>query len=255
LVDLIELIYLCKINFESEMENSLKIQLNELLEGILETLSNTEVLQLLVDRFPKEVIFSTSFSYEDQVVTHLVKDLDVDIFTLDTGRLFEQTYETWSATKAFFKKDIKAFYPDAEVLGKFVTENGPDSFYRSVENRKTCCNIRKVQPLKKALQGYKVWVTGLRAEHSANRHSMSPLEWDADNQIIKYHPLLDWTTQEVKDYVKGNRLPYNYLHEKGFVSIGCEPCTRAIQEGEDFRAGRWWWEDANKKECGLHIHQ
>ena len=237
------------------MENSLKIQLNELLEGISENSSDTDFLQLLVDRFPNEVIFSTSFSYEDQVVTHLIKNLDIAVFTLDTGRLFEQTYETWSATKAFFKKEIKAFYPDAEQLRQFVTENGPDSFYRSVENRKACCDIRKVQPLKKALQGYKVWITGLRAEHSANRQNMSQLEWDADNQIIKYHPLLHWTSQQVKDYVKENRLPYNYLHEKGFVSIGCAPCTRAIQEGEDFRAGRWWWEDANKKECGLHIHQ
>ncbi|HAY3551932.1 phosphoadenylyl-sulfate reductase [Elizabethkingia meningoseptica] len=237
------------------MENSLKIQLNELLEGISENSSDKDFLQLLVDRFPNEVIFSTSFSYEDQVVTHLIKNLDIAVFTLDTGRLFEQTYETWSATKAFFKKEIKAYYPDAEQLRQFVTENGPDSFYRSVENRKTCCDIRKVQPLKKALQGYKVWITGLRAEHSANRQNMSQLEWDADNQIIKYHPLLHWTSQQVKDYVKENRLPYNYLHEKGFVSIGCAPCTRAIQEGEDFRAGRWWWEDANKKECGLHIHQ
>lgn len=237
------------------MENSLKIQLNELLEGISENSSGTDFLQLLVDRFPNEIIFSTSFSYEDQVVTHLIKNLDIAVFTLDTGRLFEQTYETWSATKAFFKKEIKAFYPDAEQLRQFVTENGPDSFYRSVENRKACCDIRKVQPLKKALQGYKVWITGLRAEHSANRQNMSQLEWDADNQIIKYHPLLHWTSQQVKDYVKENRLPYNYLHEKGFVSIGCAPCTRAIQEGEDFRAGRWWWEDANKKECGLHIHQ
>ncbi|WP_407483403.1 phosphoadenylyl-sulfate reductase [Elizabethkingia meningoseptica] len=237
------------------MENSLKIQLNELLEGISENSSDTDFLQLLVDRFPNEVIFSTSFSYEDQVVTHLIKNLDIAVFTLDTGRLFEQTYETWSATKAFFKKEIKAYYPDAEQLRQFVTENGPDSFYRSVENRKACCDIRKVQPLKKALHGYKVWITGLRAEHSANRQNMSQLEWDADNQIIKYHPLLYWTSQQVKDYVKENRLPYNYLHEKGFVSIGCAPCTRAIQEGEDFRAGRWWWEDANKKECGLHIHQ
>ncbi|MEH7889960.1 phosphoadenylyl-sulfate reductase [Elizabethkingia meningoseptica] len=237
------------------MENSLKIQLNELLEGTSENSSDKDFLQLLVDRFPNEVIFSTSFSYEDQVVTHLIKNLDIAVFTLDTGRLFEQTYETWSATKAFFKKEIEAFYPDAEQLRQFVTENGPDSFYRSVENRKACCDIRKVQPLKKALQGYKVWITGLRAEHSANRQNMSQLEWDADNQIIKYHPLLHWTSQQVKDYVKENRLPYNYLHEKGFVSIGCAPCTRAIQEGEDFRAGRWWWEDANKKECGLHIHQ
>ncbi|WP_052248482.1 phosphoadenylyl-sulfate reductase [Chryseobacterium taiwanense] len=237
------------------MENSLKKEFDELLEETSDTVSQEGFLRLLAERFPQKLIFSTSFSYEDQVVTHLIKDLDIQIFTLDTGRLFEQTYETWAATKAFFKKNIKAYYPDAEELQQFVTENGPDSFYQSVEKRKECCNVRKVHPLKKALKGYKVWITGLRSEHSLNRQHMPQLEWDHDNQIIKYHPILHWTTQEVTDYVQKNQLPYNYLHKKGFASIGCAPCTRAIQEGEDFRAGRWWWEDANKKECGLHIHQ
>ena len=141
-----------------------------------------------------------------------------------------------------------------EELREFVTENGPDSFYQSVEKRKACCTIRKVHPLKKALEGYKVWITGLRSEHSPNRQNMPQLEWDQDNKIIKFHPILHWTTEQVTEYVKNHHLPYNHLHKKGFVSIGCEPCTRAIKEGEDFRAGRWWWEDANKKECGLHTH-
>lgn len=237
------------------MENSLKNEFENLQEELTEGSFQTNFLQVLVERFPNEVIFSTSFSYEDQVITHLIKNLNVDIFTLDTGRLFEQTYETWASTKAFFKKDIKAYYPDTEELKKFVAENGPNSFYQSVEQRKACCTIRKVYPLKSALKGYKVWITGLRSEHSSNRQNMPSLEWDEDNRIIKYHPLLHWSTAQVTDYVKDNHLPYNYLHKKGFVSIGCEPCTRAIKEGEDFRAGRWWWEDANKKECGLHIHQ
>ncbi|KPE51031.1 phosphoadenosine phosphosulfate reductase [Chryseobacterium indologenes] len=212
-------------------------------------------LQALADRFPGRVIFSTSFSYEDQVITHLIKDLNIEIFTLDTGRLFEQTYETWTNTRAFFKKNITAYYPDTEELKQFISENGPDSFYQSVEKRKACCDIRKVHPLKKALAGYDIWITGLRSEHSANRQNMPQLEWDADNKIIKFHPLLHWTSEQVADYVKTHHLPYNQLHKKGFVSIGCEPCTRAVKEGEDFRAGRWWWEDADKKECGLHIHQ
>ncbi len=237
------------------MENSLKNKFVILKEKLSGSTFTDDLLQILVNDFPQKVIFSTSFSYEDQVVTHLVKDLDIDIFTLDTGRLFEQTYETWAATKAFFKKDIKAYYPDAEELQKFVTEKGPDSFYQSVENRKSCCTIRKVHPLKNALKGYSVWITGLRSEHSPNRQNMPQLEWDEDNQVIKFHPILHWTTEEVTEYVSKNHLPYNHLHKKGFVSIGCAPCTRAIQEGEDFRAGRWWWEDANKKECGLHIHQ
>lgn len=237
------------------MENSLKNKFVILKEKLSRSTFPDDLLQILVNDFPQKVIFSTSFSYEDQVVTHLVKDLEIDIFTLDTGRLFEQTYETWAATKAFFKKDIKAYYPDAEELQKFVTEKGPDSFYQSVENRKSCCMIRKVHPLKNALKGYSVWITGLRSEHSPNRQNMPQLEWDEDNQVIKFHPILHWTTEEVTEYVAKNHLPYNHLHKKGFVSIGCAPCTRAIQEGEDFRAGRWWWEDANKKECGLHIHQ
>lgn len=237
------------------MNNSLENEYENLVKEADEASFQTNALQILTERFPGKVIFSTSFSYEDQVITHLIKDLNIEIFTLDTGRLFEQTYETWTSTKAFFKKKIKAYYPDMEELREFVTENGPDSFYQSVEKRKACCTIRKVHPLKKALEGYKVWVTGLRSEHSANRQNMPQLEWDPDNKIIKFHPILHWTTEQVTTYVKDHHLPYNHLHKKGFVSIGCEPCTRAIKEGEDFRAGRWWWEDANKKECGLHIHQ
>ncbi|MDR4891939.1 MULTISPECIES: phosphoadenylyl-sulfate reductase [unclassified Chryseobacterium] len=237
------------------MKNSLENEYENLVKEASEASFQTNGLQILTERFPGEVIFSTSFSYEDQVITHLIKDLTIEIFTLDTGRLFEQTYETWTSTKAFFKKNIKAYYPDTEELREFVTENGPDSFYQSVEKRKACCTIRKVHPLRKALEDYKVWVTGLRSEHSPNRQNMPQLEWDPDNKIIKFHPILHWTTEQVTAYVKDHHLPYNHLHKKGFVSIGCEPCTRAIKEGEDFRAGRWWWEDANKKECGLHIHQ
>jgi phosophoadenylyl-sulfate reductase (thioredoxin)/thioredoxin-dependent adenylylsulfate APS reductase len=237
------------------MENNLKKEFDQLLKEVPVASFQNSGLQILAERFPEKVIFSTSFSYEDQVITHLIKDLEVEIFTLDTGRLFEQTYETWTNTRAFFKKNIKVYYPDTEEIRSFVSENGPDSFYQSVEHRKMCCTIRKVHPLKKALEGYKVWITGLRSEHSANRQHMPQLEWDPDNKIIKFHPLLNWTSEQVTDYVKTHHLPYNPLHKKGFVSIGCEPCTRAIKEGEDFRAGRWWWEEANKKECGLHIHQ
>ncbi|NAW50453.1 phosphoadenylyl-sulfate reductase [Elizabethkingia argentiflava] len=232
-----------------------KIELNDLIQKLSSSVSETDALHILAHNYPNQIVFSTSFSYEDQVIMHLVRQLDIAVFTLDTGRLFEQTYETWAATKSFFKKEIRAFYPDAQALGEFITQHGPDSFYRSVEQRKTCCQIRKVQPLKRALQGYKIWITGLRAEHSENRKNMPQLEWDPHHQLVKYHPLLYWSTQEVKDYVKKYQLPYNHLHEKGFVSIGCAPCTRAIGEGENFRAGRWWWEDADKKECGLHIHQ
>lgn len=213
------------------------------------------VLQELSDRFPAAVTFSSSFSYEDQVIAHLIKDLPISIFTLDTGRLFKQTYNTWNESIHSLNVHIKAYYPDQNLLEDFISENGPNSFYQSQENRKKCCYIRKVEPLKRAIKGQAVWITGLRKEHSPEREDLSILEWDAENQIIKYHPLLFWSNDQVKSYIKQYQIPYNILHEQGYVSIGCEPCTRAIRAGEDFRAGRWWWESNSKKECGLHIHK
>lgn len=218
--------------------------------------SVNEALQKLEDAFPGGLTFSTSFSYEDQVITHHIYEsgLPVTIFTLDTGRLFPETYSTWSRTLERYNLTIEAYYPQAEKLQEFVRQYGPNSFYESVENRKQCCHIRKVEPLKKALAGKAVWITGLRAEHSPNRSDMHVLEWDEANQIIKYNPLLHWTTEEVRQYIDRHNIPYNPLHDRGFISIGCAPCTRAVRPGEDFRAGRWWWEDASKKECGLHVH-
>lgn len=202
------------------------------------------------------VVFSTSFSWEDQLLTHFIfnNQLPIEVFTLDTGRLFFETYSTWSRTVEKYQQPIKAYYPNADALQNFIYVNGPNAFYASVENRKQCCYLRKVEPLKKALSGKQVWITGIRAEHSTNRVAMPQIEWDEVNEIIKFHPLLYWTTKQVTDFILANDVPYNPLHDKGFVSIGCQPCTRAIQPGEDFRAGRWWWEDASKKECGLHTH-
>ena len=225
-----------------------------LIAGQANVLSIDELLVQLSNQFAGEVIFSTSFSYEDQVITHkiLSAQLPIKIFTLDTGRLFPETYSVWNATNEKYNTHIKAFYHDQSLLEDFVAEKGPNSFYESVENRKGCCYIRKVEPLKRALKGNSIWITGLRAEHSIDRHNMPQVEWDETNNIIKYHPLLHWTFEEVKQYICENKIPYNPLHDRGFVSIGCAPCTRAIKPGEDFRAGRWWWEDATKKECGLH---
>ena len=216
-----------------------------------------EMINELAKEFPGKVTFSTSFSFEDQLITHkiLTNNFPVSIFTLDTGRLFEETYSVWSATNERYHTKIKGYYPDHTLLEVFVAEHGPNSFYESVDQRKACCYVRKVEPLKRALKNQSVWITGLRAEHSANRHDMPQVEWDESNQVIKYHPILHWTTKEVKDYINENNIPYNILHDRGFVSIGCAPCTRAIKPGEDFRAGRWWWEDNTKKECGLHVHQ
>lgn len=216
--------------------------------------SLVERLRYLADNYLDKIVFSTSFGWEDQVISHLIfsNDIPIKVFTLDTGRLFNETYYVWTRTLEIYGKPIHAYYPNTEAVENLVSSKGPNSFYESVENRKECCFIRKIEPLKRALSGNEIWVTGIRAEQSENRQHMEQLEWDEGNRIIKFHPLFDWTLQQVKDFVKANNIVYNPLHDKGFVSIGCAPCTRAIKEGEDFRAGRWWWEDKSKKECGLH---
>lgn len=232
-------------------------QIDELLD-ILQSAENTQMaLQRICEIYQGGAVFSTSFSEEDQVILHFLSEINMppSIFTLDTGRLFPETYSTWSRTREKYQLTIQPYYPDHLVLQEFIESRGPNSFYESVENRKACCNIRKVEPLKRALKGKSLWITGIRAEHSPDRHDMTPVEWDPANQIIKYHPLLHWDLREVKTCIQAHDIPYNPLHDKGFVSIGCAPCTRAIQAGEDFRAGRWWWEDNKSKECGLHVHQ
>jgi phosphoadenosine phosphosulfate reductase len=237
------------------MENSKKEILTQLTDQFSRQLP-AQNLEALCERFPGGVVFSTSFGLEDQVITDLIASngIHIEIFTLDTGRLFPETYTTWSNTIEHYGINIQSYYPDATSLQEFVSTKGPNSFYESVENRKSCCNIRKVEPLKRALKGKTVWVTGIRAAQSANRQDMPILEWDESHGLMKYHPLLHWSDLEVKQYINRNNVPYNPLHDKGFVSIGCAPCTRAIKPGEDFRAGRWWWEDNSKKECGLHVH-
>ena len=226
----------------------------ETITPLVEGKTPEEALAALVAAFPGQVVFSTSLGYEDQVISHILfsNQLPVKVFTLDTGRLFNETYSVLSSTLNRYNVPVTVMYPQTEALEKLVTEKGPFSFYESMDNRKECCHIRKVEPLKRALKGNKVWITGIRADQSENRQDMPSLEWDEANQIIKFHPILNWTLEEVKAYIRQHNIPYNSLHDKGFVSIGCAPCTRAIKEGEDFRAGRWWWEKNDKKECGLH---
>ncbi len=213
------------------------------------------IIQYIDEHFGQDAVFSTSFGIEDQVITHMIAEQKskVSIFTLDTGRLFPETYYVWNRTLDLYKLKIKAYYPNSQSVERLLEEKGPSSFYNSVEDRKECCQIRKIEPLKRAIAGFKVWITGIRAEQSQNRDQMENVEWDEVNQIIKIHPLYNWTLKEVESYLKTNYVPYNPLHDKGFISIGCQPCTRAVQDGEDFRAGRWWWEDQSKKECGLHV--
>lgn len=213
------------------------------------------IIQYIDQNFAEKAVFSTSFGIEDQVLTHFLalENAKINIFTLDTGRLFPETYYVWNRTLDLYNLNIKAFYPQTQAVEQLLETKGPSSFYNSVDDRKECCHIRKIEPLKRAINGYQVWITGIRAEQSVNRDQMEFVEWDEQNQIIKIHPLYNWSLNDVEKYLKDNFVPYNPLHDKGFVSIGCQPCTRAVQEGEDFRAGRWWWEDKSKKECGLHV--
>lgn len=229
--------------------------MNNFTEQLKQRKSLEEGLKFLSDNFEDKIVFSTSFGIEDQVITDAIfsqKLKNIEAFTLDTGRLFPETYAVWDKTLLQYNQPIRVYYPDADHLEKYVNENGINGFYNSVELRKECCNIRKVVLLKKALKGAKIWITGLRAQQSNNRNGLEIIQWDEQNQLYKYNPLLHWTTDEVVHYLKQKGVPYNTLHDQNFISIGCAPCTRAVRTGEDFRAGRWWWEDQSKKECGLH---
>ena len=213
-----------------------------------------ETLGYFSHLFPGAVKFSSSLGQEDQVLTDIIarNKLDVEIFTIDTGRLFPETYDLLERTGYRYNINIKTYFPQAEAVQEFVNTQGINGFYHAIENRLSCCGIRKVEPLNRALQGCKVWVTGIRGEQSENRSQMPLVEWSETKQLYKFNPLLHWTYDEVLNYINQYHVPYNKLHDKGFISIGCAPCTRAIEPGEDPRAGRWWWE-ASKKECGLHV--
>jgi len=211
-------------------------------------------LSLLVSSYSKDVIaFSSSFGQEDQAITHAIatQKLPIKIFTLDTGRQFQESYELMDLTKKKYQLDLITYFPNLDKTEKLVREKGFNSFYSSVENRKECCFIRKMEPLARALEGVNIWITGLRAEQSENRAHMPIVEWDESRNLIKVNPLIDWSFEKLNAYLVEHKIPQNPLHKKGFISIGCAPCTRAIGPDEHPRAGRWWWENS-QKECGLH---
>ena len=203
----------------------------------------------------KNIAFSTSLGQEDQVLTDVIfrNNHPIKVFTLDTGRLFEQTYDVLDKTQKKYNKSISSFAPDNNELEALLDSKGPYSFYDSIENRKECCSIRKINPLQKALKGVDLWITGLRASQSNSRSTLSFFSYDDAFGLPKFNPLVNWTLEEVENYLEQNNVPQNSLHKKGYVSIGCEPCTRAVKPGEDIRSGRWWWEES-KKECGLHLN-
>ena len=213
-----------------------------------------EVIAFFLGYFKERIALSTSMGLEDQVLTHMISKIDTKtkFFTLDTGRLFPQTYDLIDLTAKKYKIKIEVFFPDAADVEKMVKEKGINLFYDSIENRKLCCHVRKIKPLLRATRNLDAWITGLRHEQAVTRKNLKLVEWDNINKLVKINPLIDWTEQQVWDYVNRYNVPVNPLHKKGFASIGCQPCTRAIEPGEDVRAGRWWWENPETKECGLH---
>ena len=219
----------------------------------IDSLSFQESLELLSNIFPGSVVFSSSLGQEDQVITDMIfkNRIPIKIFTIDTGRLFNEAYELLEKINARYSTKINVYFPRADAVEEFVNTKGINSFYESIENRKECCHIRKVEPLNRALQEAKVWITGLRAEQSSNRKNLPMIEWLEEKQLYKFNPLVNWSYEDVIVYLKKFDVPYNVLHDKGFISIGCAPCTRATEPGENTRAGRWWWE-TSQKECGLH---
>ncbi|HEY8125028.1 MAG TPA: phosphoadenylyl-sulfate reductase [Methylocystis sp.] len=211
---------------------------------------------LLVREFiPGRIVFTTSFGVEDQLIAHSIftQGLDIDVATIDTGRLFPETYELWERTEARYARRIRAVYPQAAPLEALIEEQGINGFYKSVDARKACCHVRKVEPLSRLLASVSVWVTGLRADQSQARADAPLIVLDETHRLLKLNPLADYTRDAVVAAVEEFSVPINDLHAKGFLSIGCAPCTRGVLPGEDERAGRWWWEEDNKKECGLHV--
>jgi phosphoadenosine phosphosulfate reductase len=212
------------------------------------------LIAYFLNEYKGRIALSSSLGLEDQVLTEMVCSIDnnVKIFTLDTGRLFPETYDLIHRTNQKYGIQMQVYFPEAHHVEAMVREKGINLFYNSIEDRKTCCRIRKIEPLQRAFSGLEVWICGLRRDQSVTRAAMQPIEWDEANGLIKLNPLIDWTEKQVRAYIAEHKIPFNPLHDKDYPSIGCQPCTRAILPGEDLRAGRWWWENPDTRECGLH---
>jgi len=236
------------------MKDHLKEQVDRLNQRF-EQSNPQEILEYFLTHFKDKIAFASSLGAEDQVITEMMASIDpaARIFTLDTGRMFPESYDVIERSMARYKMKIEIFFPEREAVEKMVNEKGINLFYESIENRKHCCHIRKIEPLNRALSGLDVWISGLRKSQSVTRTEIKLVEWDENHSMIKVNPLINWNEEQVWDYIKQKNIPYNRLHDLGFPSIGCQPCTRAVQPGEDVRAGRWWWEEEHHKECGLHV--
>lgn len=216
--------------------------------------SPQELLEWFLEQYGDRIALSSSLGLEDQVLTDMVCRIagKPKIFTLDTGRLFPETYSLIDRTNMRYGIKIAVYFPKHEAVEELVSECGMNCFYESIELRKRCCRVRKLEPLARAFEGLDVWICGLRREQSVTREGMQLVEWDAAHGLVKLNPLIGWHESDVWNYIRKNNVPYNKLHDKGFPSIGCQPCTRAVEDGEDIRAGRWWWESPDHRECGLH---
>jgi len=253
-------VYKDKLLFSQEfqayiMQEAEKRKKAEELFPSFKNLSSEKVLNLAVDKFRGKLAFASSLGLEDQVITDIIakNKLDIPIFTLDTGRFFNETYELIEKTEKHYALKISVYFPEPSDIENMVRNFGVNLFYESAEKRKYCCAQRKVKPLRRALSGLSAWICGLRREQSITRSGLEVIEWDEGNNLVKINPLTDWTEEKVKDYITENKVPYNPLHDRGFISIGCACCTRAVKPGEHPRSGRWWWEAPEQKECGLHI--
>jgi phosphoadenosine phosphosulfate reductase len=225
-----------------------------LLNKELQGKSAQEIVSFFLNEMGEKITFGTSLGAEDQVITHMLSQHSskFKIFTLDTARLFPEVYDLIDLTNKRYKISIDIFFPEPGEVESMVSEKGINLFFDSIENRHLCCQIRKLNPLKRALVGRESWFTGLRRAQSVTRTEMQIVEYDANSGMLKVNPLIDWSEKDVWDYIDKNKIPFNPLHKKGYPSIGCQPCTRAIMEGEGVRAGRWWWENPDTRECGLH---
>jgi len=226
----------------------------KVLNELIKNLPAQEALEKMAGLFGDKLTFATSLGAEDQVITYMLSQISrpVSIFMLDTGRMFPETYDLLHRTVNRYGMPIKTYYPDTGKVEEMVNQRGINLFFESIENRKLCCHIRKIVPLRRALQGKEAWITGLRRSQSVTRENMDFVEWDTSNGLIKINPLLEWNEEQIREFIHTRNIPYNPLHDQGFPSIGCQPCTRAIGKGEGLRDGRWWWELPDSKECGLH---
>lgn len=240
---------------QTAAEGLIELQDRAALLTSLAELSPPQRLKRLRQELPGKIVMTTAFGKEAQVMLHWIaeQNLDIDVVTLDTGRLFPETYELWAETERRYGRRIRAIYPEHTKLEALIAQQGINGFYDSREAREACCDVRKVDPLKRALDGAQAWITGLRADQSAFRAQSSVVTFDTVRRLIKVSPLFDWTREAVTGFAAAHNVPVNKLHAEGFVSIGCAPCTRAVAPDEPERAGRWWWEGDEKKECGLHL--